>query len=88
MKLVLTFGLVFQMPALVLFLAKLGLVTAGFLWRNFKYAVLIIAIVGAVLSPGTDPVGQIALSVPMIFLYLLSIILAWIFGKKREPQEE
>ena len=47
-----------------------------------------IAIVGAVLSPGTDPVGQIALSVPMIVLYLLSIILAWIFGKKREPQEE
>jgi len=88
MKLVLTFGLVFQMPALVLFLAKLGLVTARFLWRNFKYAVLIIAIVGAVLSPGTDPVGQIALSVPMIFLYLLSIVLAWIFGKKREPLEE
>jgi sec-independent protein translocase protein TatC len=90
MKLVLTFGLVFQMPALVLFLAKLGLVTARFLWRNFKYAVLIISIVGAVLSPGTDPVGQIALSVPMIFLYLLSIVLAWIFGKKRdaEPVEE
>ena len=88
MKLVLTFGLVFQMPALVLFLAKLGLVTARFLWKNFKFAVLIIAIIGAVLSPGTDPVGQLALSVPMIILYLLSIGLAWIFGKKREPLEE
>ena len=82
MKLVLTFGLVFQMPSLVLFLSRLGLVTAGFLWRNFKYAVLMIAIVGAVLSPGTDPVGQLALSVPMILLYVLCIALAWIFGKK------
>jgi sec-independent protein translocase protein TatC len=88
MKLVLTFGLVFQMPALVLFMAKLGLVTARFLWKNFKFAVLIIAVIGAVLSPGTDPVGQLALSVPMIVLYLLSIGLAWIFGKKREPLEE
>jgi sec-independent protein translocase protein TatC len=88
MKLVLTFGLVFQMPALVLFLAKLGLVTARFLWKNFKYAILIIAIVGAVLSPGTDPVGQVALAVPMIFLYMLSIALAWIFGKKRKPAED
>ena len=88
MKLVLTFGLVFQMPSLVLFLSRLGLVTAGFLWRNFKYAVLIIAIVGAVLSPGTDPVGQLALSIPMILLYILSIALAWIFGKKRKPAED
>jgi sec-independent protein translocase protein TatC len=88
MKLVLTFGLVFQMPSLVLFLSRLGLVTAGFLWRNFKYAVLIIAIIGAVLSPGTDPVGQLALSVPMILLYVLSIALAWIFGKKRKPAED
>jgi sec-independent protein translocase protein TatC len=88
MKLVLTFGLVFQMPALVLFLSKLGLVTAGFLWRNFKYAVLIIVIIGAVLSPGTDPVGQMALSVPMVALYLLSIGLAWVFGKKRKPAED
>ena len=88
MKLVLTFGLVFQMPSLVLFLSRLGLVTAGFLWRNFKYAVLIIAIVGAVLSPGTDPVGQLALSIPMILLYVLSIALAWIFGKKRKPTED
>ena len=88
MKLVLTFGLVFQMPALVLFLSKLGLVTAGFLWRNFKYAILLIAIIGAVLSPGTDHVGQLALSIPMIALYILSIGLAWIFGKKRKPAED
>jgi sec-independent protein translocase protein TatC len=88
MKLVLTFGLVFQMPALVLFLARLGLVTAGFLWRNTKYAILIMAIVGAVLSPGTDPVGQVAMAGPMFLLYMFSIVLAWIFGKKRKAAED
>ena len=73
------------MPTLVLFLAKLGLVSARFLIKNMKYAILIMFIVGAVLSPGTDPVGQIAMAGPMFLLYLLSILLAWLFGKKRAP---
>jgi len=88
MKLVLIFGLVFQMPTVVLLLARLGLITAGFLWRNFKYAVLIIIILGAALSPGTDPVGQIVMAGPMVLLYLLSIVFAWLFGKKRQPAED
>jgi sec-independent protein translocase protein TatC len=88
MKLILTFGVIFQMPTLVLFLAKLGLVTARFLIKNMKYAILIMFIVGAVLSPGTDPVGQIAMAGPMFLLYLFSILLAWLFGKKRAPREE
>jgi sec-independent protein translocase protein TatC len=88
MKLILTFGVIFQMPTLVLFLAKLGLVTARFLIKNMKYAILIMFIVGAVLSPGTDPVGQIAMAGPMFLLYLFSILLAWLFGKKRQPAEE
>ena len=73
MKLILTFGLIFQMPTLVLFLARMGLITARFLIRNMKYAILIMFIVGAVLSPGTDPVGQVAMAGPMFLLYLLSI---------------
>ena len=88
MKLLLIFGAVFQMPTLVLFLARLGIVTARFLIRNMKYAILIMFIVGAVLSPGTDPVGQILLAGPMFVLYLISIGLAWIFGKKKKPLEE
>ena len=87
-KMLLTFGLVFQMPALVLILSRLGLVTAKFLWRNLKYAILIMFIVGAVLSPGTDPIGQLLLAGPMILLYLISIVLAWLFGKKRQPVTE
>ena len=82
-KLLLVFGLIFQMPTLVLFLARMGVITARFLIRNMKYAILIMFIVGAVLSPGTDPVGQALMAGPMFVLYLLSIALAWIFGKKR-----
>jgi sec-independent protein translocase protein TatC len=88
MKLVLVFGAIFQMPTLVLLLARLGLITAGFLWRNFKYALLIIFIIGAVLSPGTDPVGQLFMAGPMVVLYFVSIGFAWLFGKKRATAEE
>ena len=87
-KLMLTFGLIFQMPTLVLFLARMGIVTARFLVRNMKYAILIMFIIGAVLSPGTDPVGQALMAGPMFILYLISIGLAWLFGKKKEPVTE
>jgi sec-independent protein translocase protein TatC len=84
-KLMLTFGLIFQMPTLVLFLARMGVITARFLIRNMKYAILIMFIVGAVLSPGTDPVGQVMMAGPMFLLYVISIALAWMFGKKKTP---
>ena len=88
-KLMLVFGLIFQMPTLVLFLARMGVISARFLIRNMKYAILIMFIVGAVLSPGTDPVGQALMAGPMFLLYLLSIGLAWLFGKKKaKPAEE
>jgi sec-independent protein translocase protein TatC len=88
MKLVLIFGAIFQMPTLVLFLARMGVITARFLVRNMKYAILIIFIVGAVLSPGGDPTGQILMAAPMFVLYCISIVLAWLFGKKRKRLEE
>jgi sec-independent protein translocase protein TatC len=86
-KLLLTFGLIFQMPTIVLFLARMGVVTARFLIKNFKYAFLITFILGAVLSPGTDPVGQVMMAAPMCLLYVISIGLAWLFGKKKTPVE-
>jgi sec-independent protein translocase protein TatC len=88
MKLVLIFGAIFQMPTLVLFLARMGVITARFLIRNMKYAILIIFIIGAVLSPGTDPMGQVLMAVPMIILYCISIALAWIVGRKRTKTVE
>jgi sec-independent protein translocase protein TatC len=82
-KMILAFGLVFQMPTIVLFLAKMGVVTAGFLWKHTKYALLIIVIVSAVVTPDGGGVSLVAMSIPLFFLYLFSIVLAWIFGKKQ-----
>lgn len=74
---------VFQIPTLVLFLAKMRLVTARFLWRNFKYAILISFIVAAVLTPSPDPWNQTVFALPMVGLYLISIGIAWMFGRTR-----
>jgi sec-independent protein translocase protein TatC len=86
-KMLLGMGLVFQMPTIVFFLAKMGLVTAGFLLRNFKYAFLLIFIAAAVITPTGDMLTQTLFATPMVALYLLSIIIAWIFGKKRVKAE-
>jgi sec-independent protein translocase protein TatC len=74
---------VFQIPTLVLFLAKLRLVTARFLWRNVKYAILICFVAAAVLTPSADPWNQTVFAAPMIALYLISIAIAWIAAPKR-----
>lgn len=87
MKMLLAFGLVFQMPTVVLFLARMGVVTARFLWRHTKYAVLIIFVIAAVVTPSGDMITQTAMAGPMILLYFLSIGLAWAFGKGKPPEE-
>jgi len=86
-KMILGFGLIFEMPTLVLFLARMGVVTGQFLLKYFKYAFLIIFIVAAVISPGTDMMSQIVMAVPMLGLYIISIAIAFIFQKKRKPAE-
>ena len=83
MKMLLGFGLIFQMPVLVFALARMGVVTGSFLLRNFKYATLIIFILGAVLSPGTDVMSQMIMAGPMMALYMFSIGIAYVFQKKR-----
>jgi sec-independent protein translocase protein TatC len=75
---------VFQLPTLVFFLARMRLVTARFLWRHFDYAILVIFILAAVLTPSVDPWNQTVFAAPMIVLYVLSIGIAWIVGPKRE----
>ena len=82
-KFLLIMGLVFQMPTIVFFLAKMKLVTARFLAKNFKYAILIIFIVAAVVTPGGDPGTQTIFALPMIGLYVLSIGIAWIVSPRR-----
>jgi sec-independent protein translocase protein TatC len=87
-QLALAFGLIFQMPILVFTLARLGLVTAGFLLRNTKYAILIIFVLSAVITPTSDVVTQTLMAAPMILLYAISIGIAWAFGRQRRRADE
>jgi sec-independent protein translocase protein TatC len=89
-KMLLGMGLVFQLPTLVYFLAKMHLVTAKFLWQNGKYAILVAYIIGAVITPTGDPMNQTIFAAPIIVLYFLSIVIAWIVNprSKSKPQDE
>lgn len=80
---ILGLGLVFEMPVLVFFLALMGVVDAGFLWRNLRYAVLVIFMLAALLTPTTDIVNLCIFAAPMVALYLLSIGIAWLVHPKR-----
>jgi sec-independent protein translocase protein TatC len=82
-KMLLGMGIVFQMPAVVFFLAKMRMITARFLLVNFKYAFLIIFIVAAVITPTGDMMTQTIFAAPMVALYVVSILIAWAVGPKR-----
>ena len=88
LRIVIGIGLVFQMPVVIFVLSKFGIITARFMVKNFKYAVLIIFIVGAVASPGGDPMSQFVFVAPMLVLYVISIGVAWLFGKKKPADSE
>ena len=70
-------GVVFEMPILVFFLSLMGILTAGWMWRNFRYAVLVMFIIAAIITPTPDIMNMCIFAAPMIGLYLLSIGIAW-----------
>jgi sec-independent protein translocase protein TatC len=76
-------GVVFQMPAITYVLARIGLVTARFLIRIWKTALIVILIAAAVLSPTNDIPNMLLFAAPMIVLYVVSIFVAWIFSRPR-----
>jgi sec-independent protein translocase protein TatC len=76
-------GIVFQMPAVTYVLARIGLVTARFLIKIWKTALIVILIAAAVLSPTNDIPNMLLFAAPMMVLYLVSIFVAWIFGRPR-----
>src|SRR5712671_3391746 len=82
-KMLLGMGVVFQMPTVVFFLAKMKMITARFLIVNFKYAFLIIFVAAAVITPTGDMMTQTIFAAPMVALYILSIAIAWVVGPKR-----
>ena len=88
LRLMLGTGITFQLPTIVLFLAKMGLITPRFMIRHFGHAIIIIAIVAAVLSPDPGGVGMAMMGLPVVLLYIVSIGLAWLFGKKRKKEED
>jgi len=88
LRLILALGITFQLPTIVLFLAPMGMITPRFMIKNFKYAILLITIAAAVLSPDGGGVGMVVMGAPVIFLYIISIGLAWVFGKKRRTDDD
>jgi sec-independent protein translocase protein TatC len=84
----LAMGLIFQMPAITYVLARIGLVTAGFLVRTWKISLVVILIVAAVVSPTGDIPNMMLFATPMMGLYIVSIFIAWFFGKKRQTDAE
>ena len=87
LKMLLAFGLIFEMPLFAFFLARLGLVTAQWMRKTRKYAILAIFIVAAILTP-PDVFSQLMMAAPMLVLYEISIIVAAVFGKKKPGTED
>ena len=85
--LLITFGLVFELPVFVLFLTKLGVVDAKMLSKNRRYVILIIFLGAAVLTP-PDVVTQVMMAIPLMALYEVSIVLAKLVGKKKARAQD
>ena len=86
-KVLLSIALVFELPTLVFFLAKMGLITARWMIKNFKYAVLLVFVIAAVITPTPDPITQSIVAVPMLALYGLGILIALVVGRGKEKAE-
>jgi sec-independent protein translocase protein TatC len=82
----LALAVIFEIPAVIFILSRIGLVSGPFLLRNTRYAILISAIAAAVITPTTDIPNMMIVMVPMVGLYLLGVVVAYAFGKKRHKE--
>ena len=82
LRLLIAFGVIFELPVFMVFMARLGVVDAPFLSRNRKYAVLISFIIAAILTPTPDVVNQVLMGGPLVILYEISIVAVRIFARK------
>ena len=83
LRLLIAFGIVFELPIVMVFLGKIGLVDTGWLRRNRKYALLASFVAAAVLTPTPDIVNQLLMAGPLIVLYEISIFAVAVFARKR-----
>lgn len=84
----LAMGIIFQMPAVSYVMARIGILTPGLLLRSWKISLIVILIVAAVVSPTADVVNMMLFATPMMALYIVSIFIAWFFGRKRQTTAE
>ena len=77
-------GLVFELPMLSFFLSKLGILTPGIMRKFRRHSIITILILAAILTPGTDPIAQVLLAIPLVLLYEISIFVSKIFSKRIE----
>ncbi len=84
----LAMGIIFQMPAITYVLSRIGLVSAALLIKSWKIALVVILIVAAVVSPTGDIPNLMLFATPMMFLYVISIFIAWFFGRRRKKDSE
>jgi sec-independent protein translocase protein TatC len=80
------FGIVFELPILIFFLSLFGIVTPKFLWNNFRYAVLVISIVAAIITPSPDATTMLIFMAPMIGLYIIGIAVSAVVVNRREKR--
>lgn len=84
----LALAVIFQIPPVIFVLSRMGLVNPGFLFRNTKYAVLISFILAAIITPTPDIANMMIIAGPMILLYMVGVLVAFVFGKKRRKPDE
>jgi len=89
LSIVLGMGLIFEMPVIVFFLAFMGILSPGFMWKHLRYAVLVIFVIAAIVTPTPDIFNMCIFASPMLALYALSIGVAWlVHPKQREARKE
>ena len=80
-------AVVFELPMLSFLLSKIGILTPQLMRKYRKHAIITVLILAAILTPGTDPVAQVLLAIPLTLLYEISIYVSKVFSKKREISE-
>ena len=83
LRLLIAFGVIFELPVLMVLLAKVGLVNAGLLRKHRRYAFLLAFVIAAILTPTPDVVNQMMMAIPLVVLYEVSIVAVW--GFKVDP---